>query len=439
MLKWPLSLLLKIFLAVILLLHSNYAKAASIIVFSDNEIESYVRQISTPLLKSAGFDPNVVKFYLVENPNPNAFVAGGQNVFVFSGLLSFINSDDELAGVLAHELSHITEGHLLQGALLAQKSQTVILVSLLIGTIVAALNPAYLGAVLATFTLAPTISLYNANLFYSRADEMQADKHAVTILSATPYSGQGLVNFMKTLQKLEGNPNYIMSWYSTHPLTSTRIQFLQSYLKEVSNNKPCCNVSNSLLRIKVKLDALNLSYKAFINKYSEINDINLYGLAIAELKNSNYIKATTIMESLVKKYPKDKYYIELLADIYYTSNQFNKAYTTYLKITDNREDYVIDLKIARSAYVIGTKNMLENSLKYVNISLAKNNNSPLAWHLKSLVLTKFNKPYLATLAMAQKYVALGDIKTAKQYTQRALRGIKKSQPEWLEAQDILQK
>jgi len=439
MLKQKLSLFLKIFLASAVFFLYTTPSFASIVVFTDNEIQDYVKQVRTPLLKSAGFDPSVVNFYLIDNPNPNAFVAGGQNVFIFSGLLSFIKSDDELAGVLAHELSHITEGHLLQGAVLAQKSQTVFLVSLLIGTVIAALNPAYLGAVLATFTLAPTISLYNANLFYSRADEMQADKHAITILSNTPYSGQGLVNFMKRLQKLEGNPNYVMAWYSTHPLTSTRIQFLQGYLKEHQNNKFCCNVSNSLLRVQIKLDALNLDYKAFINKYPKTTDINLYGLAIAEFKDSNYKKATNIMENLVKKYPKDKYFLELLADIYYTSNQFKKAYATYLKINKNNEDYVIDLKIARSAYIIGNKTMLAQSLKYVNISLAKNNSSPLAWHLKSLILAKLNKPYLATLAIAQKYLSLGDIKNAKEQAKRALYGIKKNQPEWLEAQDILRK
>lgn len=425
-----------ILLGFLLPFNATILKAEDISVFKDSEIEDYVKKVVSPLLKATGFNINSVSFYLVDNPSPNAFVYAGKNIFVFSGLLTFIKSNDELAGVLAHELSHITEAHLLQGEAIARKSQGIILISLLLGSIIAALNPAYLGAILSTFTIAPTISLYNAGLFYSRADEMQADKHAISILKNTPYNGNGLINFMNRLQKLEGNPNYSMAWYSTHPLTSTRIEFLKSYVKPFNKQKHYYK-EEDLLRIQSKLDAIYLSYSAFYNKHHSDTVVDLYGLAIAELKNSNYEKAKKIMLNLVKNYPGDKYFLELLADIYYSFNDFQNAYKTYLKVLNNNSDYIIDLKTAQSAYIIGTKEMLLYSLKYINISLGKNNNSPLALQLKALILSKLNQPYLANLAIAQKYVYLKNIPLAKKYAQKALPGINSSQNEWILANDIL--
>lgn len=433
--------ILKIFFIVLLVFllpfNSYMLKAETITVFKDSEIENYIKKVASPLLKASGFNINNINFYLVDNNSPNAFVYGGQNIFIFSGLLTFIKSNDELAGVLAHELSHITEAHLLQGETLAKKSKGIILISLLIGSILAAFNPAYLGAILSTFTVVPTISLYNAGLFYSRADEMQADKNAIRILKHTSYSGSGLVNFMNRLQQLEGNPNYSMAWYSTHPLTSTRIDFLKSYLDHSTKQAPCCALQEDLLRVQTKLDAIYLNYAGFYNKHHSNTVVDLYGLAIAELKNSNYEKAETIMKNLVKDNPSDEYFLELLADIYYSMNNFENAYKTYLKVLKHNPDYTIDLKISQSAYIIGTKKMLLEALKYINICIGKNNNSPLALHLKALVLSKLNKPYLANLAIAQKYFYLNNIPLAKEYARKALSGINKSEHEWIIANDIL--
>ncbi|HND55747.1 MAG TPA: M48 family metalloprotease, partial [Pirellulaceae bacterium] len=81
-------------------------------VIRDAEIEDTLRVYTTPLLNAAGVAPEDVHIYLIDDSSINAFVAGGQNIFVHTGLIMAANSPNEVIGVLAHETGHIAGGHL---------------------------------------------------------------------------------------------------------------------------------------------------------------------------------------------------------------------------------------------------------------------------------------------------------------------------------------
>ena len=106
------KLLLSIFLTI--LLFAGDAKAAPII--RDAELEMAIRKVANPILKAAGLNPRDVNIYIVKNKNINAFVSGGRNIFIHTGLLSLSKSPEILVGVIAHETGHITGGHLMKGA-----------------------------------------------------------------------------------------------------------------------------------------------------------------------------------------------------------------------------------------------------------------------------------------------------------------------------------
>ena len=94
----------------------SQAGAASI---RDAEIEHTIRLYASPLLRSAGFEPFDVRLHIINDRSINAFVAGGQRIFLTSGLLMAADQPVQIAGVLGHEIGHITGGHLarLSGAL----------------------------------------------------------------------------------------------------------------------------------------------------------------------------------------------------------------------------------------------------------------------------------------------------------------------------------
>ncbi|MFM7630249.1 MAG: M48 family metallopeptidase, partial [Alphaproteobacteria bacterium] len=78
----------------------------------DAEVESVLRDFSTPVFEAAGLHPQSIRIFIVNDPAVNAFVAGGQNIFFHTGLLTNAKRADEVIGVIAHEVGHISGGHL---------------------------------------------------------------------------------------------------------------------------------------------------------------------------------------------------------------------------------------------------------------------------------------------------------------------------------------
>ena len=89
----------------------NQVQALSII--RDDEVESTIKQLVIPLLKSAGIPHDAVNVYILNDQNVNAFVFGGQNIFINTGLINFSNNPETLLGVLAHEIAHIAGAHII--------------------------------------------------------------------------------------------------------------------------------------------------------------------------------------------------------------------------------------------------------------------------------------------------------------------------------------
>ena len=88
------------------------APAWAVSLIRDAETETLIRQIADPIFTAARLDPESIDIYVLNDPKLNAFVAGGQNLFINTGLILSAERPDELAGVIAHETGHIAGGHL---------------------------------------------------------------------------------------------------------------------------------------------------------------------------------------------------------------------------------------------------------------------------------------------------------------------------------------
>ena len=175
----------------------------------DEAVLSYVREIGHKLTAAAGRDDFEYEFYVVLDDRLNAFALPGGKVFVHTGAIQKTNSEAELAGLIAHELSHAVLSHgfqlVTQGNLTANVAQFI----------------PYGGTA--------------ANLLvldYSRAMEREADLLGTRILAASGYAADGVRNLMVTLQA-EDEPTPF-AWLSTHPDTEDRVRYLEDYI--VSND-----------------------------------------------------------------------------------------------------------------------------------------------------------------------------------------------------------
>jgi predicted Zn-dependent protease len=186
----------------------------------DPDVTGPVQVTGSRLVRAMGEDVEAIHFFVVDEPQPNAFVVPGGYVFVFSGLLSKLSDDEELAGVLAHELGHVSHNHFFQNRnqILALNLATVAALLLSGG------HPAALAFGMGTD--------YHLKLGYSRENENEADAAAVKFLRKARYDPAGLARFFRTLEVYERfNPPLVPAYFTTHPGVSDRLRVVETMIE----------------------------------------------------------------------------------------------------------------------------------------------------------------------------------------------------------------
>ncbi|WP_348232813.1 M48 family metalloprotease [Trichocoleus sp. DQ-U1] len=180
----------------------------------NEEVLNYVREIGNKLATVAGRQDFEYEFFVVLDDDLNAFALPGGKVFVNAGAIARTHSEAELAGLLAHELSHAVLSHGFQ--LVTQGNLTASVTGFI----------PYAGN-----------TVTNLIVFdYSRDMERQADILGTRILSATGYAADGMRNLMVTLSK-QDRDRPIFSWLSTHPITDERTRYLESLIQTNGYNR----------------------------------------------------------------------------------------------------------------------------------------------------------------------------------------------------------
>ena len=152
------------------------AAAQSLSVLRDAETEQLLQDMVDPLAEAAGLGEGAVEVVLINDPSINAFVAGGQRIFVHSGLINAAGNANEVQGVLAHELGHITGGHINRFSEGAGNATRITLLSALlaVGAALAGGGEAAMGILSAGQQAA-----MGSFLAFSRTQEASADALAV--------------------------------------------------------------------------------------------------------------------------------------------------------------------------------------------------------------------------------------------------------------------
>ena len=202
-------------------------------VLRDTETEAFLNDISAPLAKSAGLAPGALKVVLLQDPEINAFVAGGQTIYIQSGLIEAADNANEIEGVIAHELGHIEGGHVIRNDEGARPAGRVALLSLLLGAAAIAAGAGDAG--MAVLTAGQQVAMSNY-LAFSRGQEGSADASAVRHLNEAHLSGKGMISFFGKLRQEEYrlSPSYtnVDPYAQTHPMTADRQMALEADLKK---------------------------------------------------------------------------------------------------------------------------------------------------------------------------------------------------------------
>ena len=193
--SFPGALFLKA-LVCVLMLESAAPTTAGAVQIYDTEIENIIRAYAKPVFRAAGIEPEAVRVHIVRSHVPNAFVAGGQRIFLTTGLLRASEHPGQVIGVLAHETGHIAGGHLARLDSALRDASTPALITTIIGAALGALAGSPEAAVAAVGASSTVIN--RKLLSFTRVQEQAADRAAVFYLEEAHQSASGLLEFWNT-------------------------------------------------------------------------------------------------------------------------------------------------------------------------------------------------------------------------------------------------
>ena len=412
-------------------------RAATLI--NDTEIESQITTIIAPVAKAAKIPDERLKIYIVRDDDFNAFVRGGEDIFIYTGLLKQIKNPNALRAVIAHELGHTIGGHMIQIAdrQRAEMMRTLIIQALGVGLMVAGGNPTAGMGVLAGSTGIAQQSL----LSFTRDEERIADDFAVDLMVSADQDPNGLITVFEQMRDMHGvlesriNPNRV-----NHPLTTerlnnakTKIKKLKNVPKKSENQIAIENAEYELLRSKLIGYLDNDKNVLTVYPYSDKSDAAIYARAIANMRGGNLKLAKTGTQTLISRNPKSPYFYELLGDIEFQYGHYDDsvhAYEQSLKLTDNAPQIETALALVLSERnADGDIARARELCKHVILT----DPSPLAYWILARVTENGESDW----AMAEFYKMNGNIDNAKKYAKMAQKKSKKGSPEYIKSGDIL--
>jgi predicted Zn-dependent protease len=405
----------------------------------DTEIEGDIRAMMTPVWKVAGLDPDAVHIYLVADDSINSFVAGGQNIFMNSGLVLRAKTPNQLIGVLSHETGHIAGGHLYKGAEAMHNASIEEILAMVAGV---AATVAGRGSGGGAAMLGAAGVGQRAFLQFSVTQEATADHAAMNFLDETHQSARGLLEFFEVLQTEElltgvHEDPYLMD----HPLTQERIDYVRDHVER----SPYSNVPDPpgyvamLDRIKAKLVAFTEPPSTTLAKYSEQDRSVLarYARAIAHYRIPDLDKAVPEVDGLIRDYPNDPYFRELKGQMLFENGHIKEAVQPYEQAV--RLDPAAPLlRIGLAQVYVENNDPAENkrAIAYLSDALRTEDKEVDAWHLLATAFGRDHQMGMAALSLAEEGLAADNKKDAVQEAVRAEHLLPKSSVARARAQEI---
>jgi predicted Zn-dependent protease len=428
---------LRRFLAFAIALTLTVQPAMAQSVLRDAETEAFFKEISEPLIRAAKLDPANVEIVLISDKSINAFVAGGQTVYIHSGLIDAASTANEVQGVIAHELGHIEGGHVIRYSDGASAAGNISILSMVLAAaaIAAGAGEAGMGIMAAGQQAA-----MGKFLAFSRVQESVADASGARYLSEAGITGRGSISFFKKLQNFEfrlGIPQ-TDSYDRTHPLSGERVTVLEdTYQADPAWNKPVnAKWEFDFKRIKAKLSGFMAEPNATFRDYPE-SDKSIpatYARAYAWHKAAYPQKALDAADSLVAK---DPYFLELQGQILLESGRPADALQSLRKAVDITGNQPLIAGIFGHALVATEdKANLAEAERVLKAAVTKDNRNPFAWYQLGVVYDAKGDQPRAALANAERYLMEGAPQLALPNAATAMAGLPEYSQDWIRAQDI---
>jgi len=421
-----------------ILLMAQPATAQSIL--RDAETESLFKDMSAPLVRAAGLSPRSVDVVLVNDDSINAFVIGGQTVYINAGLLQAASNANEVQGVIAHELGHIADGHVVLSDAGTRPAMGITLLSLVLGIAAMAAGSAEAGAGIMAAGQQAGLGSY---LAFSRTVESSADAAAVRYLTSAGITGKGMLTFFKKLQQQEyryGVEN-IDPFMQTHPLSGERIAHMSADLQASPawNTKIDPMLDERLRRVKAKLEGYTMPPERTLADFPD-TDPSIYAhyaRAYAFHKAGYPQKADAEAAALLKADPANPYFQEIQGQILLEAGKPQEALAPLRSATQaSGNNPLIATTFGHALIATEDKANYAEAIKVLRLAIGRDDDNPFAWYQLGTAYELTGDVPRAALATAERANMTGDQRTAVRSARTAMAGIPANTTDWIRAQDI---
>ena len=391
-------------------------------IIKDPEIVNYVNSVGQKLVATLGPQPFSYHFYIIKEDVYNAFATPAGHIFIYSGLLQALDSEEELASILAHEIAHVVCRHISQKIDMANKVNIATLAGVVAGALLgigggssAAANALTIGSVAAGQSL---------TLAFSREDERQADQIGLGILRKAGYNGIGLITSLKKMRSQEFfGTNQIPTYLQTHPGSEERMGYIDTWLEK--HKKAITPVDPYPFdRAHTRLVALYGDEAQAQRKFqSEVNQhpndpLGHYGYALVLEREGDRKDAVEQLKTALAKKGFDPYMLKDIARLYFMEGNYQQAFS----ILDGASSIISN--DPEALYYLGRSQMelgqLTDAVSTLEKLIAAHRDYTQAYYALGETYYKLGKNGFSHYYLGMYYKNKSDFKTAAFHLQKAL-------------------
>lgn len=300
-------------------------------MLDDPEVEGYISRLGYKLASASAQPSHSFTFFVLADPMINAFAGPGGIIGINSGLLLAVETESELAAVMAHEIAHVTQRHIARAFERADNFSIPALAGLLAAIVLGSQNPQAGGAAAAALVGGQV----QAQLDFSRRNEREADRVGIETLSNAGFNPRSMASFFERLQDAGRYYTVPPEFLSTHPVSSSRIADSRARAHRYSYRQ--FEDSGAFHRVRARLKVRRLGAKKALAEFATAGRVNSgpvvaasrYGTALALLELQRYKEAQSILERLLSTSPETLPYQAALAVAFAEQKQFPRAVRIY--------------------------------------------------------------------------------------------------------------
>jgi len=407
----------------------------------DTETEEMLRSYETPLARAAGLDP-VPKVWLINGPI-NAFASygdGGENIFIFSGILLWLRTPNELIGVMAHETGHISAGHLSRGSYGMKKAMIPMLLSLVAGVAAMIAGAGEAGMAIMGIGQAYAMGQFAA---FTRVQESTADQIAAKLLLATHQSPMGMYHTFQRFANEEAMSAYKVDKFAVdHPTGQDRVFDLNDMVdaspyREVQDSPESLH---TFQMVQAKLAGYVLPVKDALIRYpeSDTSEPARYARSMAYLRQPNLAKAMATINSLIVEEPNNPYFYEVRGQTYMSMARPADAIPDYQKSV-NLRPRAAQLRLALATAQLATENdaMAAPALANLKAAVLSEDDDVFTWYQMAQAYSMLKNEPMANLATSESWYNAGDMCRAIVFATRARGKLPQGSADWQRANDVI--